>query len=82
VPEEGPWQCQWLDACHGRDDLEGVCILLHEASAGDVLKKLLERLDKAGRVVRNVLPGAFVPADERTTRACRLSPNSWWSTAK
>jgi|GEM_PF-5345801 len=82
VPEEGPWQSAWLDVCHGRDDLEGVCVLLREASAAGVLQKPLSRLDTAGRMARRVLPGGFVPADERTRRARNLSPDSWWSTAE
>ncbi len=82
LPETGPWQNEWLDACHGRDDLEGVWILLREASAADPLTTALERLDRTGRVVRNVLPSTFVPADERTRRASRVAPDSWWSTTE
>jgi hypothetical protein len=82
MPEEGPWQRAWLDVCHGRDDLEGVCILLREASASEALLKPLARLDNAGRMIRGVLPSAFVTGDERTRRASRVSPDSWWSTVE
>lgn len=82
VPEEGPWQSAWLDVCHGRDDLEGVCALLREASAAGMLQKPLSRLDTTGQMVRRVLPSGFVPVDERTRRARNLSPDSWWSTAE
>jgi hypothetical protein len=79
VPEEGPWQSAWLSVCHGRDDLEGVCILLHEASAAEVLQKPLARLDHTGRMVCSVIPRKFVTGDERIRRARRVSPESWWS---
>jgi hypothetical protein len=82
APEEGPWQSVWLDVCHGRDDLEGVCTLLRETSAAEVLRIPLARLDKTGRMVRGVLPSAFLPRDERTRRASWVSQDSWWSTAE
>jgi hypothetical protein len=82
LPEEGPWQGAWLDVCHGRDDLEGVCILLREANASEVLLKPLAQLDDAGRMIRRVLPNVFVTGDERTRRASRVSPDSWWSTVE
>jgi hypothetical protein len=82
VPDEGPWQSVWLDVCHGRDDLEGICTLLREASAAEALQTSLVRLDKTGRMVRSVLPTAFIPNDERTRRASRVSPDSWWSTSE
>jgi hypothetical protein len=82
VPEEGPWQSAWLDVCRGRDDLEGVCVLLREAGAAAVLQKPLARLDTTGLTIRSVLPNAFVTGDERTRRAGRVSPDSWWSTTK
>jgi hypothetical protein len=82
VPDDGPWQGVWLDVCHSRDDLEGVRILLREVDAAEALQRPLTRLDRTGRMVRSVLPGAFVPRDERIRRANKVSPDSWWSTAE
>jgi hypothetical protein len=79
LPEEGAWQREWLDVCHGRDDLEGVCILLREIEADAPVIRRVEQLDRAGRVVRSILPRTFVPSDERTRRAAQLTPNAWWA---
>lgn len=79
MPEDGSWQEQWLEVCHGRDDLEGICVLLREIAPDETLLRRVEQLDRSGRVVRSILPRAFVPSDERTRRVSQATPGAWWS---
>ena len=60
IPEEGPWQSQWLDVCHGRDDLEGVCTLLREANAVDPLTEPLEVRRRISVVIQESAADLFL----------------------
>jgi hypothetical protein len=79
IPEEAAWQGEWLEASHGRDDIEGIRTLLKGRVDNLPFADRLAQVDRAGRIARSVLPSGFVPSDERTRRASEVDPSAWWA---
>jgi hypothetical protein len=70
---------RWLDACHRRDDLAGVLVLLGETGGGGRLHAVLEDIDRLGAQVRLDMPAELGASDERLRRVAARQPYAWWA---
>jgi hypothetical protein len=78
-PSDPAWRRDLLLLCQGRDDLEGVRLLMEEAGAAGPLGSVVAALDrKAGPFVRS-LPAHVGFDDEQIRRAAALDPEAWWA---
>jgi hypothetical protein len=67
-----------LRVCHRRDDVEGVRLLLREATGADVLAGAATLVDQLGNEWRLTLPFQFLIEDERLRRIALADPQAWW----
>jgi hypothetical protein len=73
------WRSALVELCQGRDDVEGVRILLNEAGAGAALAGAIRDLDDAGaRLVRS-LPVRLRIDDARLREVRALDEAAWWA---
>lgn len=78
-PEDSAWHACMRRVLVGRDDLEGVVILLEESGAGVRLRRALERLDHEAEVQIRSLPTVDLSGEhELVRRAVLLDPAAWW----
>lgn len=76
-PDDPVWADAQLVLRHRRDDLEGVRLLLHEATGEDRIGALLEDVDRTGETWSLSLPA--LDGDERLHRVSRVDPDAWWA---
>jgi hypothetical protein len=74
------WRADLVELCHGRDDVEGVRLLLNEAGSGAIVTRAVELLDEIGsRFVRS-LPVVLTLDDPRLREVARFDHTAWWAT--
>ncbi len=74
------WRAELVRLCHGRDDIEGVRILLNQAGAGDAVAPVVDLLDENGASLVRSLPVALSIDDARLREVARFDPTAWWAT--
>ncbi len=72
----------WQGICWGRDDVEGIRVLLREAQAGQVLAAALRAVDELGRAVRFSWPSEVDVHDDRLQRVSEADPGAWWGSTR
>lgn len=78
--EDPSWHACMRRVVVGRDDLEGLVILLEEAGAGARLRGALARFDREGEVQIRALPSVdLTGVGELVRRALLLDPAAWWT---
>jgi hypothetical protein len=74
---ETGWRERLVPVLHGRDDFEGVRVLLAEAGVGEPLAR---EIDRRGIDLMRALPGDALPLrDERLRRVRSIDPAAWWA---
>jgi len=73
------WQDDWVALCHGRDDLEGIRLILSEGRSGERFDRALKALDEDCMRVVLSLPRDDLQIDDRMSRVGTLEPTAWWS---
>lgn len=76
--DEPAWQEELLDLCRGRDDLEGIRLLLVEAGAAERISDDIAILDEAGERFMQSLPVVVAASEARLARVRSLDPGVWW----
>jgi len=74
------WRADLVAICQGRDDVEGVRILLNEAGAGAAVAASVELLDVTGARFVQSLPVVLSIDDPRLREVARFDPTAWWAT--
>jgi len=77
--DEPAWQQELLDLCRGRDDVEGIRLLLVEAKVAERIADDIGILDQAGERFMQSLPVVVAGSDARLARARSLGPGDWWA---
>jgi hypothetical protein len=72
------WIARLVRACHTRDDLSGVAVLLDWAGAPGVLIQALDSLDAEATPFVQVLLLDDTVEDERLRRVWVAQPDAWW----
>ncbi len=72
----------WQALCWGRDDVEGVRVLLREAGTGDALAAVLRSVDTTGRAVRFSWPSEVDVHDARLQIVSEADPGAWWGSTR
>jgi hypothetical protein len=76
--DDQDWRSELLELCRGRDDVEGVRILLNEAGADDTVTDTVRFLDEAGSQFVRSLPVVLKVEDERLHRVASFDHGAWW----
>jgi hypothetical protein len=77
--DEDGWRAELAELCRGRDDLEGVRLLLQEAGAGETVADAVGLLDEAGARFLGSVPVRLVIDDVRLREAAAFDPGAWWA---
>ena len=81
-PADASLDLAWQALCWDRDDVDGIRVLLREASAGQALTAALRAVDEAGRAVRFSWPSDVDVHDERLQRISEADPGAWWGSTR
>ena len=76
---DSTWTSDWIATCRGRDDLEGVLLLLREIGRETAIAVPVAALDREGRRTRLGVPPFAGALDEQLRRASRRNPDAWWA---
>ena len=78
-PGEELWQHEFLELCHARDDLEGVCVLLSYVDPPVAATRCSDAVDDAGGLLVASIPFELVLESERLRRVRCKDPDAWWA---
>jgi hypothetical protein len=79
LPDDESWRESVLRACHDRDDIQAVLVLLREIGAGERVQGVLPALDRLGRILIGSIPGGLIVDDERLARVTSVAVDCWWT---